>query len=52
MNHVRELHSILDEEDGQVDANNIQVTCVSVEARRKTSDISSGISASVVGVSK
>lgn len=52
VDHVGELHSILDEEDGQVDANDVQVTCVSVEARCESSNVSGSISASVMGVSR
>jgi hypothetical protein len=51
MNHIRELHSILDEEDWQVDADNIQVTCVSVEASCETSNVSSSVSTSMFLVS-
>jgi hypothetical protein len=46
MNHVGELHSVLDEEDWQVDADDVQIACVSVEASCETSNISSSVSAS------
>jgi hypothetical protein len=47
MNHIGELHSILDEEDWQVDADNVQVTCISVEASCETSNVSSSVSTSM-----
>jgi hypothetical protein len=51
MNHIGELHSILDEEDWQVDADNVQVTCISVEASCETSNVSSCVSTSMFLVS-
>lgn len=51
MNHIRELHSILDEENWQVDTDDVQVACVSVEASCETSDISGSVSTSVFLVS-
>jgi hypothetical protein len=51
MNHVGELHSILNKEDWQVDADNVQVACVSVEASCETSNVSSSVSTSAFWVS-
>lgn len=51
MNHIRELHSILNEENWQIDADDVQVACVGVEASCETSDISSSISTSVFLIS-
>lgn len=51
MNHVGKLHSILDEEDWQIDTDDVQIACVSVEASCETSNISSSVSASALLVS-
>lgn len=51
MNHVGELDSILNKEDWQVDADNVQVACIGVEASCETSNISSSVSTSAFWVS-
>lgn len=43
MNDIGELHGILDEEDGNVVANNVPVTLLGVELDRKAADISNGV---------
>lgn len=51
MNHIRELHRILDEENRQIDTDNVQVASVGVEACCETSDVSRSVSASVICIS-
>lgn len=51
MNHVRELHSILNEENWQINADNVQVACISVKAGCETADISGSVSTSAFLIS-
>lgn len=51
MNHIRELHSILDKENWQIDADNVKVACVSVEASCETTNISGSVSTSMIFIS-
>jgi hypothetical protein len=44
MNEVRELNGILDEEDGDVVANDVEVTLVGVEPGCETVDITGRVS--------
>ena len=49
--HVRELHGILNEENGKVNANNIEVASIGVETSRESTNVSGSVSASVMIVS-
>ena len=51
VNHIGELHSILDEENWQINADDVQIASVSVEASCETSNISGSVSTSVFLVS-
>ena len=44
--HIRELHSILNEEDRQVNTHNIEIAFISVETSSHASDVSCKVSAS------